>query len=153
MCAPEIEALLLSQFFLLTSQFFFPSLLPVFCSPLPVFLSPLPVFSSPLQWCFVKLCVVPPVKQAVGWHLSGRRWGKARVCGRRQGHSESAGSHARQSRVQAFSFQLVWHATDRCAGITATIVLTSYGNVPSGGNDWRPRRYLCNGSFLEMQEI
>ena len=41
--------------------------------------------------------------------------------------------------------RLVWHATDRCPGIMVTTVLTFFGNVPSGGADWRPRRYLYNG--------
>ena len=61
-----------------------------------------------------------------------------------------------EHRVEAFSHlccRLVWHAADRCPGITVTTVLTFFGNVPSGGADWSPRRYLYNGSFLEMHEI
>ena len=61
-----------------------------------------------------------------------------------------------EHRVEAFSHlccRLVWHAADRCPGITVTTVLTFFGNVPSGGADWSPRRYLYNGSFLKMHEI
>ena len=61
-----------------------------------------------------------------------------------------------EHRVEAFwhlCCRLVWHAADRCPGITVTTVLTFFGNVPSGGADWSPRRYLYNGSFLEMHEI
>ena len=46
-----------------------------------------------------------------------------------------------EHRVEAFSHlccRLVWHAADRCPGITVTTVLTFFGNVPSGGADWSP---------------
>ena len=122
--------------------------------------------------------IVRLVKPAAPWRLSGHRQGPQpatghaplagtcshQSCSAHCGHSAWCACESPAHRVEAgtwtfsaqFShlcFQLVWHATDRCPGITATTVLTLFGNVPSGGADWRPQRYLYNSSFLEMHEI
>ena len=103
------------------------------------------------------------VKPAARWRLSRHqrdgvachRWGITRANHVSAWYTRESSAHRVETRTSTFSatfshlwFQLVCHAADRCPGIRATTILRLFGNEASGGTDWRPRRYLYNGSFL-----